>query len=187
MSDKPILFSADMVRAILAGRKTVTRREVKGAKPPCAVGDTLWVREAWRLPLGFDALSGGVIVPDPDDGFVPIWYEADTSSSREFNGVWGRYRHARFMPRWASRISLRVVNVRAERLQDMTEGDAAAEGIFSMPEDFKQQCARTAAVAGMPCSTARWQFTALWDSLHGPGAWDANPTVWRIRFERIEA
>lgn len=228
MPDKPMLFSGPMVRAILAGRKTVTRRIVKpqpkwndpkhysvfepdfargaswrgewtwwggnhtrscyhSAKSPCAVGDLLWVREACR---GEELESGQDGVRYLADGaFVPI------KNSPEAAARWGDLRHYRkkrgatvppiHMPRWASRISLRVVSVWAERVRDITDEEAAREGIFSMPEDFKQQCVRLALTRGVERSTAGWQFACLWESIHGPGAWNRNEWVWRIEFERI--
>lgn len=150
MRELPILFSAPMVRAILEGRKTVTRRVVKptfqsieerdDGKPwpwredldraqdywyPCPygeVGDRLWVREAWRAPAGLDDRSGKQIAEacigaGYRSPWCPIQYEADGELNnakdwREFGSkpgeaTPGRYRHARFMPRWASRITLK--------------------------------------------------------------------------------
>lgn len=148
MADRNLSFSAPMVRALLAGRKTQTRRVIR--KPAAmnalavfgpsflllrgnvdlvgyAPGDRLWVREAWRTGLAYDDLA-----PSEMGGEEQVLYEADGSTERWYRGSSGpgRYRHARFMPRWASRLTLQVADVRVERLQDISEADAIAEGVY---------------------------------------------------------
>lgn len=194
---RPIPFRAPMVRAILEGRKTMTRRvlaprkgltfgdlidngeRVKGGycctrdqveEPRYAVGDTLWVREAWRTWVQFDDLP-----PRDIPHAVLVQYLADDPVS-----PWdSRYRHARFMPRWASRIDLRVTAVRVERLQRIREEDAIKEGIRRHREpsfDYNEW------VWADPRDT----FAALWNSIYGPDAWAENPWVAAISFERIK-
>ncbi|GAB5535280.1 MAG: hypothetical protein Rubg2KO_15290 [Rubricoccaceae bacterium] len=214
--ERPILFSAELVRAILAGRKTVTRRVVKLpcahhdatyyaqstsgesvfgiSEPPGAEdhyvrspygkpGDELWVREAFRLPVGVNDLSPkecgrlaiGAGYPEP---WAPTRYEAEgTVSESVYNlhgsgGKWGRLRPSIHMPRWASRIQLRVTEVSVERVQEITWADAVAEG-----------CPGYRPTQDEPTH----QFRRLWDSINeGRGyAWDANPWVWVVRFEVI--
>jgi len=196
MSERPIIFSAPMIRALLDGRKTMTRRILKPqpelnsaglwvfppkwtaaafvkwgqaaqtdedglrllfesekakAALPYAVGDSLWVREAWRTTN-------------------PVSYEADYN--REPNdGCRGRLRPSIHMPRWASRITLEVTAVKVERLQNMNRGDAMEEG-----------CPFPNMAAGP--NPLDW-FRDLWTSLHGPGSWEANPWVAAITFERV--
>lgn len=177
MSEHPILFSGPMVRAILAGQKTMTRRVVNGEAlkwltpdtfPPAFVadwnglcpygvpGDLLWVREAFMPRPGFERVSRP-------------HYRADDDRP-EWRGLWKPSIH---MPRWASRITLRVTDVRVERVQEITEGDAVREGVQAIPE--------------APASlTDRTAFASLWDSLNakrGHG-WDVNPWVWVVSFER---
>lgn len=206
MKDRPILFSAPMVRAILEGRKTQTRRVVKpvgndegfviidygnggwpyrsddgdstthtvkrGGKlyhdetphacPYGQPGDRLWVREAWATHACFDN------IPPRDLTTRSIHYQADGKVET------GKYRQAFHMPRWASRILLEVTGVRVERLQDISEADALAEGVTVTP------ChPRHADRMG------RNTYRDLWESINGPGSWDANPWVWVIEFKRV--
>lgn len=183
MTDRPIIFSAPMVLALLAGRKTQTRRII-AERPPCAIpGDRLWVREAWRLPRPWDDRSGGQTVAECLDAgwhraWAPLFYEADGQFVNW--GDWredgpGRYRHARFMPRAYSRLTLTVTDVWVERVQDITEDDARAEGArpaFSYPgSDF---------VSSKPRYV--WGFQELWGEVHGPGAWERNDWVAAYKF-----
>lgn len=190
MTERPILFSGPMVRAILAGRKTQTRRLVKpqpeqgiwkcgrsclalgNAPPPpdgyerwCPYGlpgDRLWVRECWR-ELGSGQGADGKIPTYP----VPVGYAAD----RGYSGPWRPSIH---MPRWASRLTLEVVGVRVERLHDISEADAQAEGCAPMLTHADP--------------SAREQFESLWDSINGKRAtWASNPWVWVVTFRRLEA
>ncbi|HDR9033789.1 hypothetical protein [Burkholderia vietnamiensis] len=230
MKERPILFSGPMVRAILEGRKTQTRRivkptgahhifqfrgreEARGTDEPtgewawCRAervisehircpygkpGDRLWVREAFRLTSDFDGdsptrvgercLDAGYRAP-----WAPVRYEVD-GAERDWRWVGtppghevtaGRARASMHMPRWASRITLEITGVRAERLQTISWDDAIAEGIKDP---------RRAAVRIDPIDGTVAQFRQLWDSLNaarGHG-WDANPWVWAIEFRRIE-
>ena len=200
----PILFSGPEVRAIIASKKQVTRR---GAKPrkypsllepgkwsdsyildpgnrewlhrdaPCAPGDRLWVRETWALE------SQG---PDEYDRLV---FQADRAACH--SDRWNRspmffmesdYQPAKwspsiFMPRWASRLTLQVVSARLERLHNITEEDAAAEGVGT-------DCP----VGSIPRYLEGphvYCFASLWDSLNAKRGfgWDVNPLVWRIEFD----
>ncbi len=194
MSDKPILFSAPMVRALLEGRKTQTRRTIKpqpciqpeyheppsGAPYwavfngdvvagkiciPIAVGDRLWVKEGWRTEQCYDAFA-----PSYLSGEEPVKYEAD-----RHHQTWGfpamirvgKVRQSIFMPRWASRIMLTVTDVRVERLQDISEADAQAEGVFVPEAQYAQQGSVAPKLA----------YAALWNEINGPDAWEANPFV----------
>jgi hypothetical protein len=192
MKERPILMSAPMVRAILAGTKTQTRRVVKpqpthfnpagvprranpdgGASAVIACpygqpGQRLWVREAWRGYETDDALP-----PRDIQRSTPVYFEATKSFYLGFDFKTGKLRPGMFMPRWASRITLEVTGVRVERLQSISDADAFAEGI--------QQCANE----GLPSDgTARGTYRALWESINGPGSWDANPWVWCVEFRK---
>ncbi len=196
MSEKPILFSGPMVKAILEGRKSMTRRVLKpqpnmmnGGKPmndgrgsysveggwkrlPYAPGDVLWARETW---WHFD--PHGVLYTDTKPS-----YRADGEIDFEKGDRW---RSPRFMPRWASRITLRVTAVKVERLQDISKEDALAEGIYKVGGGILRW-EKYRAADGLPdAMTAEAAFAALWQSLHGPGSWDANPWVAAYSFERI--
>ena len=208
MKERPILFSAPMVRALLAGTKTQTRRVVKpprnrsafvlldhgkgwwpyqsddgeselcddGMEHPYTCpygqpGDRLWVREAFSGPHCMDATDECVAVrPSKWGEGSRIWYWADGNPT---HGDWTRPRPSIHMPRWASRILLEVTAVRVERLQDISEADARAEGCI---EEEKP---------GFPiCSPRNW-YRILWEQINGPGSWDANPWVWVVEFKRV--
>lgn len=188
MSEKPILFSGPMVKAILDGQKSMTRRVLKpqpnmlnGGLPmndgrgsysieggwkrlPYAPGDVLWVRETW---WHFD--PHGVLYTD-----AKPTYRADGEIDFEKGDRW---RSPRFMPRWASRITLRVTAVKVERLQDISEEDAWAEGAGAEIEYCESM-----PVGYGSCIPA---FRSIWTEIHGPGSWDANPWVSAYSFERI--
>ncbi|ATP20378.1 hypothetical protein [Sphingobium yanoikuyae] len=191
MTDRPILFSGPMIEALLAGRKTQTRRLCRYANDEHLVhvvqidvpsepgwfgdeegdvrffsgyapGDRLWVREAWRTHKAYDDLK-----PSELGGEETVWPELD----RDNCDYHGRYRHGRFMPRWASRLTLVVTDVRVQRLQAITLGDICAEGLGSSIYDFK------------PVQRAFDAWIALWDSINGEGAWARNPWVTAVSFD----
>lgn len=192
MGDRPTIFSAPMVRALLDGRKTQTRR-VLNPQPkvpfkngqwyapfkksrqfqfigrdhlihgycnvPYAPGDRLYVREAmhWTDNLRFVADDAVVDFDRMPEGF--------TAARTHVSGM--------FMPRWASRLTLTVTKVRVQRLQEITEADAYAEGAMRWGADGPQ---------GSIHYTVREDFARLWNSLHGAGGWDANPWVCALTF-----
>ncbi|HCF3848856.1 TPA: hypothetical protein RNI42_000264 [Pseudomonas aeruginosa] len=203
--ERPILFNDQMVRAILEGRKTVTRRVVKPqpdflgsmvdpntpfktldaglhARITCPYGepgDRLWVREAWAADAQVDAIA-----PSDLSQGEPIWYPADLSVRQTGCSMIskGRVRPSIHMPRWASRILLEITAVRVERLQDISEEQALAEGVRGEPCDHTRQ-----ACADIGCwgDTAKGAFGFLWESLNGEGSWAANPWVWVVEFKRV--
>lgn len=197
MRERPILFSAPMVRAILEGRKTQTRRVVKdrhidAAPPACFFqwlrencpygqpGDRLWVRETFALSvIDPDGLS-----PEDDPENYDVIYRADPeqpgggwadSDGNEIPAPWKPSIH---MPRWASRIDLEITAVRVEHLHDITEADARAEGAkpYLLPVHPDRESLRH--VDG---------FSQLWQSINGPDSWAANPWVWVVEFQRVDA
>lgn len=214
MKERPILFSGPMVRAIIDGSKTQTRRvvkdtglyaidaaihgqeaaarELKALATRCHYGkpgDRLWVREAWAHDGQWCSRYGAEL----DDGDARFWsggnrvaYLADAKvlPSETSGNVW-RKRPSIHMPRWASRILLEIVSVRVERLGDISESDCFAEGIDDEGADYA--AGEHLAIAGSPCSAALWAYARLWESINGPGSWDENPWVWVIEFRRIEA
>ncbi|EPH1498285.1 TPA: hypothetical protein ACMFQ2_005357 [Pseudomonas aeruginosa] len=203
--ERPILFNDQMVRAILEGRKTVTRRVVKPqpdflgsmvdpntpfktldaglhARITCPYGepgDRLWVREAWAADAQVDAIA-----PSDLSQGEPIWYPADLSVRQTGCSMIskGRVRPSIHMPRWASRILLEITAVRVERLQDISEEQALAEGVRGEPCDHTRQ-----ACADIGCwgDTAKGAFGFLWESLNGEGSWAENPWVWVVEFKRV--
>ena len=199
--ERPILFSGPMVRAILQGRKTQTRRVVKGlpyaalafaeftAADPSGFwgfghannpihciycpygepGDRLWVRETfstWHHGCQWhDCTREGRSKQSCSNLFYRATHHFPDDDQRWVPSI--------FMPRWASRITLEITGVRVERLQDITEADAIAEGC---------QC------AGVPASlTNRGAFAKLWELINGTDSWAANPWVWIVKFQRLEA
>ncbi len=162
--DIPIIFSAPMVRALLDGRKTQTRRlessPLRKAKP----GDRLWVRECWSNQ---DCCEGEAMyrATAQRDGLLPDEV-AET-----------RWRPSIHMPRWASRITLAVDDVRIERLQDISEKDAESEGVVMTGRVGWEEASDYG-------GTYRYLFAHLWDSLHAkPGErWEDNPLVVALTF-----
>lgn len=220
MTDRPIIFSAPMVRALLEGRKTQTRRllnpqpeltrEESDEGPalyhvhnahggsigvpedqvaataidyaPWQVGDRLWVRESWRTLHKWDCLAPRALADDRRK----VTFEADPENR---NPLWafGKLRPAIFMPRWASRLTLVVTEVRVEQLLDISEEDAAAEGFASgplgdpMPDTDIGDGWTVSSPGGW--ASAAGHFQMLWCELHPD--WDgfSSPWVAAITFE----
>ena len=187
MTERPILFSGPMVRAILAGQKTQTRRIVKphecveempenselgviahAACPYGQPGDRLWVRETW---LHFDQ------APRDTAYLEEIESESDPDIRAILLGTFkGRWKPSIHMHRFRSRITLEVVSVRIERLQDISADDSRAEGHAtrsSLPTEVNDDAA------------SDW-YMDLWESINGPGSWAANPWVWVVEFRRMD-
>ena len=189
MKTRPILFSAPMVRAILSGTKTQTRRAVKdrhidAAPPACFFqwlrerctygkpGDRLWVRETWQAffddevpadrPRGPRHTMG---IPARPDRKSFVFYRADGPGPVHRDGYAANWLPSIHMPRKYSRITLEVTGVRVERLQDISHADAMAEG--------------------MALDDAIYDYSRLWEQINGTGSWDANPWVWVIEFQRV--
>ena len=211
MKERPIIFSAPMVRAILAGTKTQTRRVVKPAPklvggawffykrglpvyvpnvsaaadscPYGQPGDRLWVRETWM-----DLAGTGVEHRSRDGKLQRYAYGADTKPGsygdqcRKDYGL--KWRPSIHMPRAASRILLEVAAVRVERLQDISEADAQAEGVTPK---WEPGCSGRLmeALGGFSFRPAASAYAELWEQINGPGSWDANPWVWVIEFKRV--
>lgn len=200
MKERPILFSGSMVRALLAGTKTQTRRVVKpqpNFKSPVRAyhrpdGQYKWVLQSG---MGDGAVSGGFSCPygQPGDRLyvketheyndigsgmcevlymadgVRIWKELSADDDAKIKRM-GKARPSIHMPHWASRITLEVTGIRVERLQDISHDDACAEGI----ENTR---------GGVEACVGRYRD--LWESINGPGSWDANPWVWVVEFKRV--
>jgi hypothetical protein len=194
MTERPILFSAPMVRAILGDLKTQTRRIVKGQasdwlapdmftpeyvadpgtrlSPYGFMGDRIWVRETLKRGAGRRWAYGA-------DGAPVTLFESDPNVPGMI--AWAAHKQGDtcvsiHMPRWASRILLEVVDVRIERLNDCSEADATAEG--------------TQEPSLVPILGAFWSsrdgYAKLWEHINGAGSWAANPWVWVITFKRVQ-
>lgn len=210
MKERPILFSGAMVRAILEGRKTQTRRVVKdpictnkeiyadagltwygnfGLRKPCKfgdIGDRLWVRETAKYKR-----YGGLWVFDVfDHAEANVIYEADKESKYFMldSDTMKKFKEGKkpsiFMPRWASRITLEIVSVRVESLVDISEHDAKAEGI-EQDENKLFKC-YTPKAGWLAIDDPVESYKTLWDSINGMGSWYDNPWVWVIEFKKVE-
>jgi len=222
MKEHPILFSGPMVRAILAGNKTMTRRVVKPqptewitpgmpgmsaiwpavnlhgrcAPQKCPYGrpgDRLWVRETWT--------------PDHSAFYPhhPVIYRADNYAdgmSIENGKAWSdeargwfpfKWRPSIHMPRKFSRLLLEVLSMRVERVQDISEEDALAEGSFlgrcpCLEMQAKSRNAIEAKFRQTGCYIHGTEFSELWDSINAKRGygWDVNPWVWVVEFRRVD-
>ncbi|EOF5388298.1 hypothetical protein ACK1MK_003791 [Salmonella enterica] len=211
MSERGMIFNAEMVNAILSGRKTQTRRPIKwkqtrfteiaerddGSLWPWAedcerggdiwfacpygeIGDRIWVRETWQVIHDHIDESSHVeyrtyapsIPKEKDRYWHTVYAEHFGDESREDRGF--PWRPAIHMPRWASRITLEITDVRVERLRDLSEEDAKSEGI-------------TPPAGGVLTGWGhRINFRDLWMDIYGTDNWEANPWVWVIEFKRVE-
>ena len=169
MKETGLLFTGEMVRALLDGRKTMTRRLKFSGK----VGDRIWVRETWAKTdqAGDHKIDAYVVYRATD----PVW---------ETMTGW-KWQPSIFMPRWASRITLEVTAVKCERLNDITEEDARSEGIIDggcLNCGNNEPCG-----CNNPKPDPRESFIYLWEQINGKRAsWDSNPIVKVISFKRIE-
>jgi len=223
MTDHPILFSAPMVRAILDGSKTQTRRVLK-PQPightawqdddtgrwwvsghgeggdtllslRYAPGDRLWVREAWNVfALSSDGDESWPVpsIPAVDPRNDPEMRRAycldyPVASLAGTDGGKGPWRSSIHMPRWASRITLAVEAVRVERLHDISEGDAIAEGVTRVRDCCYVIRGFDYDLSGLCHTSAITPFGKYWTHVHGAEAWDANPWVSVTTFRRVEA
>ena len=155
--------------------------------PYGAPGDRLWVRETHAIvPRTAYAHSEGVQQAirhdDPLDHDAAIFREGWTRSQSGFS-----WRPSIHMPRWASRITLEVTDVRVERLQDIGEADALAEGIQRYSGPLRWVRYIDALTGDAKHNTPRDAFRSLWESINGSSSWDANPWIWAIEFRRLPA
>ena len=195
MTDRPILFSAPMVKALLAGRKTQTRRILKprkgltiqdlvdhGEEQKTALGTRFICRrdqvEEPRIVDGDrlwcrEAFSYDALDSDRNDRLrMPVWYWAD--GNPEY-GDWSRPKPSIHMPRWASRLTLVVESVKVERLQSISEADAKAEGIEPLPSG-RYYCGEDEE-GEITCRSPVTAYAWLWNSINGEDAWQENPWV----------
>jgi len=194
MTERGMIFNAEMVRAILDGRKTQTRRIMK-VQPSSGVrtspfvksgfedghgkvlscpfgqpGDRIWVREAFRVMSCATDVARLMYKASERNSFTESTSTVPVAScTKQPSQKWTPSIH---MPRWASRITLEITDVRVERLNSISDTDANAEG-----------------VSADQLSPARYVFGSLWQSIYGadnPQSWQANPWVWVIEFRRVD-
>ena len=208
--ERPMLFSAPMVRALLSGRKTQTRRVVKGEAlrwlddagftpgftsdpdnnlcPHGKPGDGLWVKETWRptaslqpwdLDVRYNADGEVRTIKDGEFGDRD-WTMPKAAATGNVSPL--------FMPRWASRLTLEITDVRVERLHDISEADAETEGVREptigpLHMVSADRCGEIDRATTSPLFL--WEM--LWRSINGANSWDANPWVWVVTFAARQA
>ena len=189
MTERGMIFNGEMVRAILGGRKTQTRRPVKFPVIDKNMGCELAGNELagelaagnyWNSPFGKPGDRIWVRETFGDCG-VRLAYRADTDDGAKCKVE--RWTPSIHMPRWASRILLEITDVRVERLKSISEEDACAEGV----EFDCMHC--DGPFGGCDCTqpdSAGEAFATIWKSIYGADSWQANPWVWAITFRRIE-
>jgi hypothetical protein len=164
MKELPILMRAENVRAILGDHKTQTRRL---GKLRWKKGDVLWVKETHAMVALTPTRNGPVYQADGPCDLVKKW------------------RPSIFMPRWASRITLEITGVRVERLQDINEYDAEAEGVIETDEHRRMAQANQFSDRSLNYTPSVVAYRELWESINGPGSWALNPWVWVLEFKRV--
>lgn len=240
MKERPILFSGDMVRAILAGRKTQTRRtrglekiserpddwaqavmlsdgsfsfwypggagvqefaqraypNGGGIRCPYGVpGDRLWVRETWYPAVRVGFMLTPARTPSEIAQAREAHYKSDADNRAFELPKPLHWKPGIHMPRWASRITLEIVSVRVQRVQDISEDDARAEGIIPTVQSRPEYGGAICTHFGIPGDdwqhteiTAQKRFIVLWNSINAKRGlgWDINPWVWAIEFRRVQ-
>lgn len=227
--ETPTLFTGEMVRAILDGRKAQTRRMIKSPSrkhdhftlvdygdglwpylsddgessitddgnetaiecPYGKPGDRLWVRETWAIGVSTGNSwhsENGRIKSIAEPQRYARRYAADGTE-----GFYGKWRPSIFMPKWACRLWLELTDVRVERLQEVTEADAIAEGVKVCPNMNGREGTTGYVWPGSPydlsglChSSAITAFSQGFESINGADSWAANPWVWVLTFRRVE-
>lgn len=205
MKERPILFSEPMVRALLSGAKSQTRRIVKDGAwrnygdcdgdgrmvdawdidralcPYGQAGDRLWVRETWTPGAIIEGrFSGNSFVRFRDGGQKykdGAYYRPENYRPGEFDASKFKWKPSIHMSRWACRLVLEITDVRVERLQDISREDATAEGVDAW--------AATALPPAGQLEDPRVQFALLWQAINGATSLDANPWVWALTFRRL--
>jgi hypothetical protein len=186
--ERPIIFSAPMVRAILNGSKTQSRRVMKpqplsagpGVCPHGRIGDRLWVRETWNTvnpegePTSILYKSDGALMYRPFPSAEAGWKAEQDAEAIDAQ----RWNTPIFMPRWASRITLEVTDVRVERVQEISQEDIVSEGVDGTHASWG---------LGSDHSVTKC-FAELWDSINAKRgySWESNPWVWAITFRKLE-
>ena len=214
MKERPILFTPENAQKVFLGTKTQTRRIVK-PQPPKWIdkyGQSLspmhWIPSGVFISdpsgmLGKGNLSirqNGASVKCPygtigDRLWVRESYYAESQSTIHYRGDFGGYeddpksgwKNAMFMPRWACRTVVELTAVCVERLQEISEDDAIAEGIEYCDGVGVGRAGYWQKDRSRICATAREAYRVLWESINGPGSWALNPWVWVLEFKKVQS
>ncbi|MEN4604112.1 hypothetical protein ABEG90_16005 [Pantoea agglomerans] len=216
MRERPIIFNADMVRAVLDGRKTQTRRimreqpevipkEDEHGKPGFWIpfnagktmvrnddmhiacpfglkGDRLWMRETFRVHSRATDVATLVYKASEQQSWTQQTHRVPIEKCNK-PAVVDKWTPSIHMPRWASRITLEITCVRVERMYDISEADARAEGVEQLRGGFWRHYQPGWTQHQL---SARGSFVTLWKSIYGEESWQANPWVWVVEFKRVE-
>ncbi|WP_313112595.1 hypothetical protein [Pseudescherichia sp.] len=231
MTERGMIFNAEMVRALLDGRKTQTRRIIQSAAknmqarghevishrepgdrwygdhvysmrdrsgvwqdftneeflakcPFGVVGDRIWVREAFRVMGCATDVARLMYKASERNSFTESTCTVPVAScTKQPSHKWTPSIH---MPRWASRLTLEITNVGVQRLQSISQNDAAREGLVRLPASGRYCINQGDQYFGGASHDAREVFSWLWSSIYGDDSWQANPWVWVIEFRRVD-
>ncbi|EEI6242868.1 hypothetical protein KZ124_004032 [Salmonella enterica] len=227
MKEHGMIFNAEMVRAILEGRKTQTRRIMKvqpgtpefglrriiesskanengmyfwsqddacGIKarskpflfPYGEVGDRIWVRETFRVHSRATDVATLVYRASVRNSWTEQTHRVPVAVCNK-PATPEKWTPSIHMPRWASRITLEITDVRVERLHNISERDSLREGLFQLPASGRYCLQPGMQYFGMASHSAKEVYSWLWASIYGEESWAANPWVWAITFRRIAA
>ncbi|EMM5763738.1 TPA: hypothetical protein RUY73_002779 [Klebsiella pneumoniae] len=219
ITERGMIFNGEMVRALLDGRKTQTRRIVKGTDsavkfckewningeevfvvlgekdhtgmnpvlgaiscPFGAVGNRIWVREAFRVHSRATDVATLVYKASERNSWTEQTHRVPVAVCNK-PATPEKWTPSLHMPRWASRILLEITDVRVERLNAINEHDAQAEGVAKLRGGFWKHYQPGWTQHQL---SARGSFVTLWKSIYGDESWNSNPWVWVIKFKRIE-
>ncbi|EAZ4212186.1 hypothetical protein CS183_07265 [Salmonella enterica] len=218
MNERGMIFNAEMVRAILEGRKTQTRRPVKPqpeltersgfswngavfgsgsddretnrnfAHVKCPFGKPgyrIWVRETFRVHSRATDVATLVYRASVRNSWTEQTHRVPVAVCNK-PAIPEKWTPSIHMPRWASRITLEITDVRVERLHNISERDALREGLFQLPASGRYCLQPGMQYFGMASSSAKEVYSWLWASIYGEESWAANPWVWVIEFKRVE-
>ncbi|EBV8483688.1 hypothetical protein HT95_002366 [Salmonella enterica subsp. enterica serovar Ago] len=218
MKERGMIFNAEMVRAILEGRKTQTRRPVKPqpeltersgfswngavfgsgsddretnrnfAHVKCPFGKPgyrIWVRETFRVHSRATDVATLVYRASVRNSWTEQTHRVPVAVCNK-PAIPEKWTPSIHMPRWASRITLEITDVRVERLHNISERDALREGLFQLPASGRYCLQPGMQYFGMASHSAKEVYSWLWASIYGEESWAANPWVWVIEFKRVE-
>lgn len=215
MAERGMIFNAEMVRALLDGSKTQTRRIMKNQpaelpSSPVSItridtgfqwyandgvssvftcpfgqpGDRIWVREAFRVMGCATDVARLVYKASERNSFTESTRTVPVAScTKQPSQKWTPSIH---MPRWASRLTLEITNVGVQRLQSISQNDAAREGLVRLPASGRYCINQGDQYFGGASHDAREVFSWLWSSIYGDDSWQANPWVWVIEFKQVD-